>query len=352
VDGKRRKGTAKTKTEAARKLRELRRAVDAGLPITPGDLTVAALLDQWERRALPNRKVEPATIARHRASIHALKADLGPRRVRALTPEMIEAALDRRADAGAAKASLAKLKTTLGLALAWAERRGNVARNVARVVELPADARKAKPGRSMTAEEAARFLHAAEGSELEAMWTTMLYLGLRPGEAAGLSWDDIDFDRRIIHVRRGRKLDEHGAAIIGETKTAWSVRSLDAPPAVLGSLRAHRQKQNRQRLAAGELWANPEDLVFTSATGRATDPAHVRREFAAAAKRAKLAAGWTPNMLRHTAASLMADAGLPIEELADQLGHRDTRMASLHYRHRLRPTVSGGTIVADVLSGI
>ena len=58
---------------------------------------------------------------------------------------------------------------------------------------------------------------------------------------------------------------------------------------------------------------------------------------------------WTPNMLRHTAASLLSDAGLPIEELADQLGRRDTRMASLHYRHRVRPTIGGGTVLANVL---
>ena len=54
-------------------------------------------------------------------------------------------------------------------------------------------------------------------------------------------------------------------------------------------------------------------------------------------------------MLRHTAASLMADAGVPIEEVADQL---DTRMASLHSRHRIRPTVSGGTTLGAVLAEV
>ena len=66
---------------------------------------------------------------------------------------------------------------------------------------------------------------------------------------------------------------------------------------------------------------------------------------------AGIGGGWSPNALRHTAASLMADAGVPIEEVADQLGHRDTRMASLHYRHRIKPTVSGGTILGEVLGG-
>jgi integrase len=47
----------------------------------------------------------------------------------------------------------------------------------------------------------------------------------------------------------------------------------------------------------------------------------------------------TPNELRHTAASLANDAGVRLEELADQLGHKDVRMVSQVYRHRIRPTV-------------
>ena len=202
----------------------------------------------------------------------------------------------------------------------------------------------------MTAEQARTFLAATEGTPLVGMWVTMAYLGVRPGEAAGLSWDDID-DRGVVHVRRARKLGELGAAVVGATKNAWSVRSLDAPPAVLSALRARRKQQARERLAAGGLWANPNDLVFTSPTGRPTDPALVRREFAAVIERAGLGDGWTPNHLRHTAASLMAHAGVPIEEVADQLGHRDTRMASLHYRHRIKPTVAGGTVLGQVLDG-
>jgi len=47
--------------------------------------------------------------------------------------------------------------------------------------------------------------------------------------------------------------------------------------------------------------------------------------------------GWTPDELRHSAASLMSDAGMPIEQVADQLGHKDLLMLQKHYRHRIRP---------------
>jgi hypothetical protein len=48
----------------------------------------------------------------------------------------------------------------------------------------------------------------------------------------------------------------------------------------------------------------------------------------------------------------MADAGMPIEQVADQLGHLDLRMLQKHYRHRLRPTVAGGRVRGDVLGAV
>jgi integrase len=43
------------------------------------------------------------------------------------------------------------------------------------------------------------------------------------------------------------------------------------------------------------------------------------------------------------------ELGMPIEQVADQLGHRDLRMLQKHYRHRLRPTFAGGRVLGDVL---
>jgi len=36
--------------------------------------------------------------------------------------------------------------------------------------------------------------------------------------------------------------------------------------------------------------------------------------------------------------------------VANQLGHRDLRMLQRHYRHRIRPTISGGAIVDRLLT--
>ena len=89
--------------------------------------------------------------------------------------------------------------------------------------------------------------------------------------------------------------------------------------------------------------------MFTSPAGRPTDPKAVRNEFDRLIAAAGIEGHWTPNLLRHTAASLMADAGLPIEHVADQLGHKDLRMLQQHYRHRIKPTIGGAHILDSVL---
>jgi hypothetical protein len=46
-----------------------------------------------------------------------------------------------------------------------------------------------------------------------------------------------------------------------------------------------------------------------------------------------------PYEMRHTAASLLSDDGMPLEHVADLLGHDGTRMAAQVHRHAVAPTI-------------
>ena len=95
--------------------------------------------------------------------------------------------------------------------------------------------------------------------------------------------------------------------------------------------------------AQDERWAS---LAFTSEIGTPMHPSNVRRSFAAACKRA----GIKPVSvyeLRHTAASLLVDAGASPYQVADQLGHTTTRMLDRHYRHRIADVVDTAAVVAE-----
>lgn len=138
-----------------------------------------------------------------------------------------------------------------------------------------------------------------------------------------------------------------------DTKTEKSRRTLELPPDVVQTLKAHRVAQAEDRLAAGMLWQDL-DLVFCTSVGTALDAANVRRQFRAVVKasgiplpvRADGSAGtWTPRELRHSFVSLMSANGVSIEEISRLVGHAGTTVTEAVYRHELRPVLTKGAEV-------
>jgi len=230
--------------------------------------------------------------------------------------------------------------------LRHAERQGLVVRNVAAVVPTPAGPR--AQGRTLTVEQARLLLEAAHGHPLEAAFVLGLTCGLRPGELLGLGWEDIDLDQGLVRVSRAVSR-VGGTGQLRPTKTASSRRQLPLPAAAENALRQHRARQLAQQKLMGEY---SQDLGLVCPTGRGTllDPANLRRSLRTVTEQAGLGR-WHPHELRHSAASLLSAAGVPLEEVADVLGHASTRVTSATYPHRTTPTVEATTGPMDDLLG-
>jgi site-specific recombinase XerD len=59
----------------------------------------------------------------------------------------------------------------------------------------------------------------------------------------------------------------------------------------------------------------------------------------------------SPNELRHSAATLLVSAGASLQEVADFLGHKNTRMLQAVYRHKTRRPVDLTAAQRRVLAG-
>jgi len=95
--------------------------------------------------------------------------------------------------------------------------------------------------------------------------------------------------------------------------------------------------------AFARLTPGPADgLVFPARRGGLRHPSTDLSRLASLSRRAGIDPPVTPYELRHTAASLLSDAGVPIEVLADLLGHTSTQMLESVYRHRVRKVVDPG----------
>jgi site-specific recombinase XerD len=116
------------------------------------------------------------------------------------------------------------------------------------------------------------------------------------------------------------------------------------------ALREHHARQARERLAAGRLWTD-HGLVFASQAGTPMDASHVRRAFRSITSRAGISENWTPRELRHSFVSIMSDQGVPIETIADLVGHAITAVSEEVYRHQLKPVITAGAQTMNTVFG-
>ncbi|MCX4824208.1 site-specific integrase [Streptomyces sp. NBC_01142] len=179
-------------------------------------------------------------------------------------------------------------------------------KNVASLVKVPKPRRRRiKP---WSVAEAGQFLTdaTARDDHLFAAWMLMLSLGLRRGEVLGLTRESLDFEVGELYV--DHQIQRAGRQILHrETKTEDTEDSddfLPLPALCLKALRMRRAQQLGDRKAAGELWQDSHDLVFTTKAGTPIEPGNPTRMFALRARRAGLRVIPLRNT-RHTCSSLL-----------------------------------------------
>jgi integrase len=316
-------------------------------------ITVAEWLQHWLAAVVDGRVGSDNTRSNYAqiVRVHITPA-LGQVPLVALTAEMVDQFLAVKAEAGLARTHVSRMRTVLADALRHAERRGLVVRNVAALAVMPRT-KAPTARRSFTPNEVEALLAAARGERLEAMVIVGLAAGLRPGELTGLLWSDVDLNGTpaTLTVSGAMKQGPDGRVSRGDVKRSKNGRrTIALPPRAVKALRSHRSRQLSERLATGSQWAE-QDLVMCSKVGTPLNPSNVRRTFARIAKRAGLDDADFPYLLRHSAVSLLLDAGASIEEVADLLGD-DPRTLYRHYRHKVRPVADLATRMESILAGV
>ncbi len=343
---RRRKRTARTQAHAREALRALHEEARAGIAGS-GRLTVAELVDDWLAHVLPARSPSPATTENYEWIASHIRAGVGSIRVDRLRPEHVETLMRSMVDSGMSRRSPTLVRGLLSQVLTHAEKRGAVGRNVARLAVVPPAP--VKRSRSMTLEEARSFIAANQGDRLWSLWVVMLTTGLRPGEALGLPWDTVDFQAGRLTVRQALRRGANGRYEVGPPKTRKSARTIDLPRPALDALTARLGAQEIERVVAGGAWRDT-GLVFTTSIGTIIDPSNLRHALDQATARAGLG-HWHPHELRHTAVSLLSDRGVPLERIADMVGHTTTAMTEGVYRHQVSESVDAGKAAMEEMFG-
>ena len=299
-----------------------------GADITPQRQTLGEFLERWLEDT-----VRPAaarnTYDNYKVIVHKhLLPVLGALPLAKLAPQHLQRLYREKQDSGLTR-TVRLIHAVLHRALGQAVRWGLVQRNVADMVDVPRVARREQ--RALDQAELARFLGAAREDRLYALYLVAVAAGLRMGEVLGLRWDDVDFDRGVLHVRHNLQWFNDGPQLT-ELKTAKSRRVLVLPPTVMDALRMHLAAQQKEREAAGAAWRE-QGFVFSTGIGTPLNPSGVRnRSFRRVLERAEL-----PRIrfhdLRHTMATQMLHAGENPKVVQEMLGHSTIQMTMNTYAH-------------------
>ena len=119
--------------------------------------------------------------------------------------------------------------------------------------------------------------------------------------------------------------------MISEPKTDKGWRAVPIHRFVVAELRAHRVRQLEARLHAGSAWQE-HGLVFCSRFGTPLDPRNALRAMTAAADRTGLP-GVGLHTLRHSMASTLVAAGVPMKVVQELLGHSSYAITADVYAH-------------------
>jgi integrase len=179
-------------------------------------------------------------------------------------------------------------------------------------------------------DQARQLLQTVQGHRLEALFTVALAIGLRPGEALGLQWQDVDLAAGALSVRRALQR-VNGNLQLEEVKSATSRRHITLPQVALAALKAHRLRQLEEQEFLGESWPNT-GLVFTSERGTPLEPRNAARLFQRMRRKAGLPYRRFYD-LRHTCATLLLVQGVHLRVVMEILGHSQISLTMNTYSH-------------------
>lgn len=181
-------------------------------------------------------------------------------------------------------------------------------------------------------------LNKDEANFIKPLCITLMFAGLRIGEALALKWKNIDFANKTIKIERAitqtLKFDEQGnvkdrTTVIGDTKTACSVRDIPVTDIVLETLKQWKEKQSKRQETNPNVTAiltAPTSFVFANDNGSYRTYYGTRVIFDRFKRRNGLSKYHIHfHGLRHTFSNMLFEMNENPKVIQQLLGHRDVK---------------------------
>lgn len=331
LEGKRISKTFTNYTDAESWFKDISRRLNLGYGIEKDTMTVEEYLNFWFSRH--KEHLRPKTIIQYEDIItRYIIPGIGKKKLVGLSVIGIE---DFYAEmrANGVKDRTRKLShSVLRCALEKAKKYGYITNNPADSVEIPKY--KHKEMKVLDAVEVNQLLTYSHNHPDNALYFLAITTGMRMGELFALRWSDINFQSGELYIRRQILFIPGEGNQEGPPKTDSGIRTVELSNGAIDALQRHRDNQELLKVMAGAKWKE-QGLVFASSVGTSRNPTNTRKIFN------KVLADAGINRIRfhdmrHTAASLLLNAGVPLLKVSKMLGHSKPSTTLDIYAHLIQ----------------
>ena len=325
--------TGQSQKEVAQKLKAAVAAIDEGTFVVPNKMKLGDWLDTWVREYLGG--VKPKTVVSYEGLIrNHIKPALGALRLDELHPHTVQSFYNSLSEPNVDRHALSAktIKNVHGVlhkAIDQALKNGYIKSNPTDACILPqVEKSEIKP---LDSNEIRIFIQSIRGHKFENVFLFMLFTGVRRGEAIGLTWDCVDFERGTVTIKQQLQ-SVNGAsgeyALVPTKSSKWRV--IAPASAIMDMLRQQMKTQEMQK-SFSKTW-DPGNYVFADDNGKHLSPHTVYHNY----KRLLDKSGISDHRLhdlRHSYAVAAIRSGDDIKTVQGNLGHATASFTLDVYGH-------------------
>lgn len=335
--GKRQHVSDKTYNGVQKKLREAKLADQKAINVVSSNITLDDWYTIWMSTCKCNcRNNTKETYARHYKRV---QDELGWRKLNKLNLVVMQDAINNLRTDNERRNSKKILVDMLEKALAS----DLITKNVAKQINTVITKEPKKERRVLTVDETRIFLDETKDSIYSNLFVVALETGMRIGEIAGLQWEDIDFDNKVIHVRHSMTYFDNAEGKyvfeLHSTKTDKGARDIPLTSKAITALRQQYFLKQTLINKGNEPLEGYENLVFVTRTNRPTTQRLVSECIKVTLDRIHKNCPnlefekFTPHTLRHTFATRALEANVPLKTVSALLGHSQLQLTTDLYMH-------------------
>jgi len=332
-------GKRKAEREAARLLT----AAQAGELVTPDKITVGEFLELWLEKYV-QRHCRPKTIENYTYHLtkHVIPCLGHVKLAKLKTLQLEDYYADRQAsgrlkgEGGLSAQSVLHHHRVLHEAFEHAIKWGYLLKNPAQHATPPRV--NARDPQVLTEDESFLVIRAARDTRYYLPILLAVFMGLRRGEALGLRWPAIDWERKSLRVQEAYIQLDAGAEF-GPTKTHRSKRPVTLPEFLIDALLEEKVAQEARKVEFPEVYKD-QGLVCCKPDGEPWPPEPFGKGFSTWLKKLPVPS-ITFHKLRHSHISQALERGENLAVISSRVGHTSKAFTLDRYGHALTGADAG-----------